>query len=45
MEQNHGDVMACLPYDPSGLRSWPLPGGAPAWQALATAAMFQFPSD
>ncbi|KUM97710.1 hypothetical protein AQI88_06405 [Streptomyces cellostaticus] len=45
MEQNYGDVMAGLSYDPSDIRSWPLPGGAPAWDALAGAAMFQFPSD
>ncbi|MFI1762971.1 hypothetical protein ACH41H_13090 [Streptomyces sp. NPDC020800] len=45
MERNHGDVMADLPYEPSGLCTLPLPGGAPAWQALAAAAMFQFPSD
>ncbi|KUN25961.1 hypothetical protein AQJ11_18565 [Streptomyces corchorusii] len=26
-------------------RSWPLPGGVSAWEALAAAAMFQFPGD
>ncbi|MFD5798228.1 hypothetical protein ACFWIO_32820 [Streptomyces diastatochromogenes] len=41
----YGDVMSSLPYEPAPTRSWPLPGGAPAWDALAGAAMFQFPSD
>ncbi|MEU0003642.1 hypothetical protein ABZ079_04865 [Streptomyces sp. NPDC006314] len=45
LERGYGDAMAGLPYDPSGVRSWPLPGGATAWEALARAAMFQFPRD
>ncbi|MEU4925800.1 hypothetical protein AB0G54_04720 [Streptomyces yokosukanensis] len=45
MEQGYGDALAELPYDPSGIRTWPLPGGAPAWRALAATAMFQFPGD
>ncbi|AOR34691.1 hypothetical protein BFF78_29840 [Streptomyces fodineus] len=45
MEQGYGRALADLPYEPSGIRTWPLPGGAPAWRALARAAMFQFPGD
>ncbi|WP_251093145.1 hypothetical protein [Streptomyces sp. Caat 7-52] len=45
MEERYGDVLAGLPYEPSGIRTWPLPGGAPAWEALARTAMFECPSD
>ncbi|MEW2154754.1 hypothetical protein AB0950_05575 [Streptomyces sp. NPDC007189] len=45
MEQGYGDALAELPYDPSGISTWPLPGSAPAWDALARAAVFQFPRD
>jgi hypothetical protein len=40
-----GDVLAELPYEPSGVRTWPLTGGVPAWDALAAVAVFQFPRD
>jgi hypothetical protein len=45
LERPHGDALAGLPYEPSDLRSWPLPGGAPARSALARATMLQFPGD
>ncbi|SOD87023.1 hypothetical protein [Streptomyces sp. Ag109_G2-15] len=45
MEEGYGDALADLPYEPAPTRSWPLPGGAPARDALAGAAMFQFRSD
>lgn len=45
VERSYGDVLAELPHDPPGIRTWPLPGGTPAWNALADAAMFQFPRD
>jgi hypothetical protein len=45
MEEGYGWALADLPYEPSGIRTWPLPGGTRAWEALAKAAMFQFPGD
>jgi hypothetical protein len=45
LERGYGDAMAGLPYDPSPLRTWPLPGGARAWRELAGAAMIQFSGD
>ncbi|MEU5592384.1 hypothetical protein [Streptomyces sp. NPDC020298] len=39
------DTLAGLPYERARTRSWPLPGGAPAWDALAAAVMFQCPGD
>lgn len=33
------------PGCPTRLPTWPLPGGAPAWDALAARAVFQFPGD
>ncbi|MFG2358572.1 hypothetical protein [Streptomyces sp. NPDC048521] len=45
LERGYGDALADLPYEPSGMCSWPLPGGAPAWDALAQAAMLQCPGD
>ncbi|MER6027903.1 hypothetical protein [Streptomyces sp. NPDC001851] len=45
VQQGYGDALAGLPYEPSAIRTWPVPGGAPAWDALAAAAMFQFPRD
>ncbi|MFF4395995.1 hypothetical protein [Streptomyces sp. NPDC001480] len=38
-------TLAGLPNESDRTRSWPLPGGAPAWGALAAAVMFQFPGD
>ncbi|MQY32911.1 hypothetical protein SRB17_08710 [Streptomyces sp. RB17] len=45
MLRAYADTLSSLPYEPARTRSWPLPGGAPAWDALAAAAMFQFPRD
>ncbi|WP_346017280.1 MULTISPECIES: hypothetical protein [unclassified Streptomyces] len=45
MDQGYGDLLAGLPYEPAGLPTWPLPGGARAWDALAARAVFQFPGD
>ncbi|MFI1361845.1 hypothetical protein [Streptomyces griseochromogenes] len=45
MLRSYGDTVSGLPYEVACTRTWALPGGAPAWDALATAAMFQFPSD
>lgn len=39
------EVVSGLPYAEARTRSWPLPGGVPAWEAVAGAAMFQFPGD
>ncbi|MER6067580.1 hypothetical protein ABT187_01735 [Streptomyces sp. NPDC001817] len=41
----YGDTLAGLPYASVATGTHPLPGGAPAWNALAGAAMFQFPRD
>ncbi|WP_330457542.1 hypothetical protein OIB37_11865 [Streptomyces sp. NBC_00820] len=43
--QAYADTLSGLPYEEARTRSWHLPGGAPAWDALAAAAMFQFPRD
>ncbi|WP_369388842.1 hypothetical protein AB5J72_15545 [Streptomyces sp. CG1] len=40
----YGDTLAELPYATVPTATHPLPGGAPAWHALA-AAMLQFPGD
>lgn len=45
MLRTYADTLSSLPYEPARTYSWPLPGGAPAWDALAVAAMFQFPRD
>lgn len=45
LEKRYGDTLAELPYSTQYTESWDLPGGAPAWDALARSAMFQFPSD
>ncbi|MEU6504814.1 hypothetical protein [Streptomyces sp. NPDC046942] len=45
LERAHGDTLAELPYASVSTGTHPLPGGAPAWRALARAAMFQFPGD
>jgi len=45
LERGFGDALASLPYDPAPTPTWPLPGGAPAWDDLATRAMLQFPRD
>ena len=39
------DALAALPYDEARTRSWPLPGGASAWDREAGRAVFQFPGD
>ncbi|MEU6588562.1 hypothetical protein ABZ923_04895 [Streptomyces sp. NPDC046881] len=41
----YADTVSDLPYEEARTRSWPLPGGVRAWEALARAAMFQFPGD
>ncbi|MDX3381075.1 hypothetical protein PV682_06365 [Streptomyces niveiscabiei] len=38
-------ALAALPYDVARTRSWPLPGGAAAWDREAARAVFQFPGD
>ncbi|MEV6049460.1 hypothetical protein [Streptomyces sp. NPDC052107] len=45
MLRTYADTLAGLPYREARTRSWPLPGGAPAWDVLAAAAMFEFPRD
>ncbi|MGW4567449.1 hypothetical protein ACWEN3_35370, partial [Streptomyces sp. NPDC004561] len=45
LERAYGDTLAELPYAVVPTGTSPLPGGAPAWDALARAAMFQFPGD
>lgn len=41
----YDEVLHALPWSEGRTRSWPLPGGAPAWDALAARAVFQFPGD
>ncbi|KUN28612.1 hypothetical protein AQJ23_06655 [Streptomyces antibioticus] len=45
VERGYAEMIASLPYaaEPTTVR--PLPGGAPAWEDLATRAMFQCPRD
>jgi hypothetical protein len=45
MLRAYADTLSSLPYESARTYSWPLPGGVPAWDALAAAAMFQFPCD
>ncbi|MFF7351158.1 MULTISPECIES: hypothetical protein [Streptomyces] len=45
LEKAHGDTLAELPYAVVPTGTHPLAGGAPAWDALAAAAVFQFPCD
>ncbi|MEV5876690.1 hypothetical protein AB0L75_21130 [Streptomyces sp. NPDC052101] len=45
LERSYGTALAELPYAVIPTATSPLPGGPPAWDALAAAAMFQFPSD
>ncbi|MEW2252368.1 hypothetical protein AB0907_34225 [Streptomyces sp. NPDC006975] len=45
LERGHADALLSLPYAPEATRTWPLPGGAPAWDAVAARAMFQCPRD
>ncbi|MEU6670257.1 hypothetical protein [Streptomyces sp. NPDC046727] len=45
MLRAYGDTLSSLPHETARTYSWPLAGGAPAWDALARAAMFQFPRD
>ncbi|MCX4810617.1 hypothetical protein OG601_08275 [Streptomyces sp. NBC_01239] len=45
LERAFGDTMASLPYDPAPTLTWPVPGGAPAWDELAGRAVFECPRD
>ncbi|OLZ69527.1 hypothetical protein AV521_17600 [Streptomyces sp. IMTB 2501] len=45
VQRAYGDTLAELPYAAVPTATHPLHGGAPAWRALARAAMFQFPGD
>ncbi|WP_406168114.1 hypothetical protein [Streptomyces sp. NBC_00996] len=45
LERAYGDVMSTLPYEHGRTRSWPLPGGPAAWDALAARVMFECRSD
>jgi len=45
LEKGYAEALATLPYGLPPTRFWPLPGGAPAWEALAARAMFQCPRD
>ncbi|MFC9929871.1 hypothetical protein [Streptomyces sp. NPDC127190] len=45
IERGYGDALAELPYAVVRTGIHLLPGGAPAWDALARAAMFQCPRD
>ena len=45
LERGFGDTLSSLPYDDAPTPTWPLPGGAPAWDDLAARAMFECPCD
>jgi hypothetical protein len=45
LERGYADALSSLPYDETGTESWPLAGGAAAWDALAARTMFQCPRD
>ncbi|MGW2641002.1 hypothetical protein [Streptomyces sp. NPDC001348] len=45
LERAHAETIAALPYGLVPTGTEPLPGGAPAWDALASRVMFQFPGD
>ncbi|MFG3262848.1 MULTISPECIES: hypothetical protein [Streptomyces] len=43
VEQGYGDTLASLPYEGAVTRSWPLPGGAAAWDGIADRVRFRVP--
>jgi hypothetical protein len=45
LETAYEDTMSSLPYDEAPTLTWPLPGGAPAWDDLAARAVFECPRD
>jgi hypothetical protein len=45
VQRGYGDTLASLPYEGAGTRSWPLPGGAAAWDGIAARMKFTYPSD
>ncbi|MFJ9628359.1 hypothetical protein ACIRU8_11765 [Streptomyces sp. NPDC101175] len=45
LERAYADTLSTLPYDGAPTPTWPLPGGAPAWDDLAARAMFECPRD
>ncbi|MGW3306266.1 hypothetical protein ACWDG9_06725 [Streptomyces sp. NPDC001073] len=45
LERAFGDTMASLPYAPAPTLTWPVTGGAPAWDELAARAVFECPRD
>ncbi|MDV9170599.1 hypothetical protein R6V09_10690 [Streptomyces sp. W16] len=45
LDRAFGDTLSALPYDSAPTATWPLPGGAPAWDDLAARAMFECPRD
>jgi hypothetical protein len=45
LERGFADALVSLPYAAAPTPTWPLPGGAPAWDDLAARAMFECPRD
>jgi hypothetical protein len=45
LERAYEATLSTLPYDEAPTPTWPLPGGAPAWDDLAARAMFECPRD
>ncbi|WP_234337114.1 hypothetical protein [Streptomyces xylophagus] len=45
LDRAFGDTLSSLPYDDAPIPTWPLSGGAQAWDELAARAVFQFPRD
>ena len=45
LETAYETTMSSLPYDEAPTHTWPLPGGAPAWDDLAARAVFECPRD
>lgn len=45
LTERHATVLASLPYETAPTRTWPLPGGRPAWDDLAPRSMLQCPRD
>ncbi|MBT2417424.1 hypothetical protein J7F01_20650 [Streptomyces sp. ISL-22] len=45
LERGYAEAVSSLPYEGRHTSTWPIPGGAPAWDDLAARAMFECPRD
>ncbi|WP_159042603.1 hypothetical protein [Streptomyces curacoi] len=45
LERGYAEAVSSLPYEVRHTSTWPIPGGASAWDDLAARAMFECPRD